>query len=93
VKSLMIVAIGWSAWMFVLAGLLADRRARGPWTFGRVLPFVAFGLLTQMVCYWTLGTVLSDLGAARMLLVGAGIGVVVITVLVILLHQRFARSE
>lgn len=92
-KSLMIVAIGWSAWMFVLAGLLADRRARGPWTFGRVLPFVASAVLTQMVCYWTLSTVLGDPGATRMLLVGSGIGVVVLIVLAILFHQRLARSE
>ena len=92
-KSLMIVAIGWSAWMFVLAGLLADRRARGPWTFGRALPFVASAVLTQMVCYWTLSTVLGDPGATRMLLVGSGIGVVVLIVLAILFHQRLARSE
>lgn len=86
------VAIGWSAWVFVLVGLLYERRMRGPWTGGMMLLFAASGLLSQVICLGTLVSVLDDPGAGRVLLIGSGVGAIALIGIVVLVRLMDSRT-
>lgn len=87
-KSIMMIVIGWSSWLFVLIGLLIDRRETGRWAFTRVLLFMMPAVLSQAVCYWTLSSVLGDPGASRVLLIGSGVGALVLSVALVVFGRR-----